>query len=276
MTLLDLVYALDDWRLRRRGFDSRFVQTSVGRVRVLESAGEGSLPPLMVVHGISADAMQFAPVLVRMRRHARRVVALELPGHGRSDRLEELTPERVERGTHEAMDQVLDEPMVLFGNSLGGFAAVRTAVAFPERVRALMLCSPGGSPAGDMRAFLGNFLFFARRSDAAAFVNKCLRRDAWYAALIAGGVRARFDALRPLVERVRQEHLLSVDEVRSLGCPIHLQWGRHDKLMPCEHRDWFREHLPEHRFSEPDFGHCPNLDQPRELAESIREFLAEL
>ena len=272
MNVLDLVYAIDDWRLRRRGFESRFVPTSTGRVRVLEARGEGGLPPLMIVHGISADAIQFAPVLVRMRRHCRRVVALELPGHGRSEAPEELTPEAVERGTHEAMEQVLGEPHVLFGNSLGGFAAVRTAVGFPDRVRGLMLCSPGGSPAGDMGRFLSNFLF-ANRGQARDFVNKCLRTDAWYASVIAGAVRARFDALRPLVERVRPEHLLRVEEVASLRCPVHLQWGRHDKLMPTEHRDWFRQYLPEHSFSEPEFGHCPNLDSPRELAASIEDFL---
>lgn len=275
MNLLDIVHAIGDWRLRRRGFVSRFVPTSAGRVRVLEAVGEGSLPPLLVVHGISASSMHFAPVLVRMRRHCRRVVAVDLPGHGQSDTPVDLGPESLEAATREAMGQVLDEPFVFFGNSLGGLAAIRTALAFPERVRGLMLCSPGGSPAGDIPAFLDNFAF-PTRADAGRFVNQCLRRPAWYSRVIAGSVRDHFARIRPLIDAVRVEHLLNADEVASLRAPIHLQWGTNDALMPAEHRAWFREHLPAHDFTQPEFGHCPNLDQPAELSESIRDFLARL
>ncbi|MBK7400290.1 MAG: alpha/beta fold hydrolase [Myxococcales bacterium] len=132
--------------LNRRGHVSRFVSTPVGRVHVYDAWGHGQLPAVIFIHGIGTAAPPFAPVLARLRHHVRRVVALELPGHGASDQpSRQLTPEVLFEATGAALDHLIEQPSVLVGNSLGGAVAMHYAMERPENVRGLFLVSPAGA-----------------------------------------------------------------------------------------------------------------------------------
>src|SRR5579872_2020003 len=71
--------------LNRRGFESREVLTPAGRLHAYDARGSGTLPTIVLLHGLGSTATSFGPVLHRIRSHARRVLAPELPGHGFSD-----------------------------------------------------------------------------------------------------------------------------------------------------------------------------------------------
>lgn len=244
-------------------------------VRCWEASGSGAGLPVLVIHGISARSTHFVPTGLRLLRTSRRVLLLDLPGHGASDMPAPLSPATLEDGTRQAMDVLLDERMVVFGNSLGGLAAIKTALQFPDRVAGLCLCSPGGAPMDPqtLDRFLDNFRF-TERGPAAAFVNRCLAAPAWYAPVAAGATIDDFARIGSLLSTISSQDLLTEDDLSQLACSIHLQWGDGDALMPIEHRAWFREHLPEHTFEAPaGFGHCPNLDRPGLLARSIAAFV---
>ncbi|MCA9552280.1 MAG: alpha/beta hydrolase, partial [Myxococcales bacterium] len=51
--------------LRRNGFVSREINTSVAKIHVLEAPGQGSLPPVVLLHGFGASGVQMLPLLVR-------------------------------------------------------------------------------------------------------------------------------------------------------------------------------------------------------------------
>jgi pimeloyl-ACP methyl ester carboxylesterase len=279
--LLDWTDRLQRWWLVSRGFRSRHVDTSVGRVHVLDAKGSGDGPPVLVLHGISAAAVHFDRVLLRLLRTSRRVIAPDMPAHGFSDvPAAGLTVRTLEDGLREALDAVVDEPVVFFGNSLGGAGAVRFAASRPDRVRALCLCSPGGArvDAQELSRFLRSFALEDVES-AAAFVDRIHAAPPWYRRVIAPFVRARFHAphMRAFVGSLTPDDLLRPDELAALTMPVLVLWGRRDALMPKEHLSFFRRHLPEHaRIEEPDFGHCPNLDQPRALADAIAAYAREV
>jgi pimeloyl-ACP methyl ester carboxylesterase len=82
--------------LVRHGFESSRVATSLGKVHVYDAAGSGPMPTIVLLHGISASATSFAPLMLHLRSRARRLVAIDYPGHGFSDEPgERLTPERL-------------------------------------------------------------------------------------------------------------------------------------------------------------------------------------
>lgn len=268
--------------LRMRGVRVREVSARTGTVRVLDAAGDGSGPPVVLLHGLSAQAADWAPVLTRLRAHASRVVAPDLPGHGASCLPDgPVDAEDLVLAVLDALDVVLREPFVVVGNSLGGMTAVRVAAARQERVRGLVLLSPGGAPmdAPGLREFMRVF-DVDDPADAAEFITRMAARPPQLVPLWAWGVRVRFSrpTVRRLIDEVQPGALLTRDELAALRMPVLCLWGREDEILPECHRHFFRANLPSHAvFEEPEgYGHAPFLDRPGHLTGRIRAFLDEV
>lgn len=175
-----------------------------------------------------------------------------------------------------ALDQLLDEPVVLVGNSLGGATALRYAHVRPQRVRGLYLTSPGGAPFAVDEAERVQQVFAMRTpADARAFLDLVYHRPRLLSPVVARFVlpRARAPAVADLLRTLRDEHA-GPTELAALAMPVTLLWGRADRLLPASALAYFRAHLPAHAsIVEPDdLGHCPHLDDPRRLARLIAAF----
>src|SRR5438552_2196522 len=121
--------------LNRRGFASRTIATEAGQLHAYDAQGRGPLAPIVVLHGLGSAATPFGPLLARLRPHTRRVLAPELPGHGFSAApTGRLTPEGLYAAARDALDALVDEPIVLVGSSLGGAIALRYALERPRRL----------------------------------------------------------------------------------------------------------------------------------------------
>lgn len=260
--------------LRLQGVTSRTVPTPAGAVHVLDAPGSGPLPPLVLLHGLGSAAADHAPLLGPLRRHFGRIVAPDLPGHGASPApAGGMRGEVLQDALSEALDRVCPEPAVVFGNSLGGLAALRWAIARPDRVRALILASPAGAPDG-MTQLVDGFRFRSHR-DAAAFVRRVHARPPPWTPLLAVGVRARFGrpAVRALIDGASTGDLVDPVALRGLSVPILLLWGKQERILPDSHRAFFERHLPQARVERPDgWGHAPMLDAPADLAARIVAF----
>ncbi len=264
--------------LKLRGYRSREVQTSVGVLHALEADGQGDLPPIVVLHGLSAAGQYYENLLSRMRPHVRRVIAPDMPGHGYSELpAAGLNHDTLGAGLREGLDALLTEPAVVFGNSLGGIAAVRYASERPERVLGLMLAAPGGAPMDDdeLAEFIEGFRLFDH-GKALDFVDKLFHRPHPMRHLIAWGVRQQFgrDGVEDLLESITPEDLLTADELEQLQMPIFVLWGEADRVLLPEHRRFFEQHLPDHaeihRIEE--YGHVPHMSHPDCLAARLLEF----
>ena len=107
--------------------------------------GSGTLPTTVLLHGLGSAATPFGPLLGRMRKHVRRIVAPDYPGHGFSENAARLTPEALFGSVTHALDALVDEPALVVGNSLGGAVALNYTISNPGKVRALVLVSPAGA-----------------------------------------------------------------------------------------------------------------------------------
>lgn len=105
-------------------------------------------PPIVLVHGFTGHRDDFLGVLNPLARlaGARRVLALDLRGHGDSAAVpgtsgwgfEQLVSDLLGWLDHLEIDRI-----DLLGHSMGGFVALRFALAHPERVRSLVLVCTG-------------------------------------------------------------------------------------------------------------------------------------
>jgi pimeloyl-ACP methyl ester carboxylesterase len=264
--------------LNLRGYRSRWVNTQYGRIHYLDARGHGALPPIVFLHGISGWSGELSPVFTPLRRHVRRILVLDLPGHGSSP-----APHGGMRATamfgaiEAALTELLDEPAILFGNSMGGFAAVRFAHAQPRRVRGLFLSSPGGARMSEpeLRAFAAQFQA-AAASNPRELVDRLFEKSPPLPGVVAAYVKHRFsrEAIGELLDGVRADDLLRPEEVASLAAPTLLVWGRLDRVQPTSQLEFFRHHLPPHaRIEEPEhFTHCPYLEHGDELADRVLRF----
>jgi pimeloyl-ACP methyl ester carboxylesterase len=279
--LLALTNHLARTSLQLNGYKSRLVRTSAGRVHVLDARGHGPLPPLVLLHGISSAGVHFYPLLGRLRARVRQIIAPDMPAHGFSDAPPEIRPGAMKDALVEAMDAVVREPAIVFGNSMGGFAAVHYAQARPEKVRALILASPSGASmsAEELHRFKRGF-DFESHGDALHFVDKLFARPNPMRHLFAWGVRRQFadPRVRGLLSSVGPEDLLRPGDLASLSMPVLLLWGRDERILPRENLEFFRRHLPRHaRIEEPDgLGHAPYLDDAGAVARRILRFAADV
>jgi pimeloyl-ACP methyl ester carboxylesterase len=264
---------------RLRGARSLHRPTSVGTLHALSVEGDGDLPPLVLVHGLGAHAGDYLGLLLALRRRARTIVAIDLPGHGKSaSPAGGMTRPVLETGVLEALDALIGaEPAVVFGNSLGGLAALRYTLQRPARVRGLILSSPGGAAMSEpvMRAYFGRFKN-STRAELRDFVDRLYHKPPWFRAIVERVVRSRFaqPAVRELLSVATPADLLTADEVRALATPTLFMWGRGDRLQPPEQLEFFRKHLPAAvTVEEPEgHGHCPFMERPREVADRIIGF----
>jgi len=261
------------------GCTRRMVTTRRGRVRVIEREGKGDLPTVVLLHGLGSQGADYLPLLARLRPHVRRVIAPDLPGHGRSDAPYTERPRHTHMETlAEALDEVLDEPAVIFGNSLGGLAAIRFALARPDRVRGLFLASPSGAPSTpDEIERLLDVLRLETHADALRFLDLVLHGERRpFRHVMAWGLRRRFRALpvRAWVEAIREAQPLTPAELARIVVPVQLLWGRSERLLPSTHLDFFRAHLPKAaRIDEPHgFAHSPQLDDVNEVTRRLVAF----
>ena len=278
MALLPLVERAARRALNRSGLASRVTRSSIADHHLYDARGEGALPTVVVLHGISSAATAFAPVIQRLRPHVRRVLAPDAPGHGfSSGPFEPLTPDTLFTSMRELLDAELDEPAILFGNSLGGAVALSYALERPERVRGLFLSSPAGAAMSEeaFRTFLKTFDMRSGK-ETRAFLDRLYHRTPWFTPLIAGDVQRSFarDAILSFTSSARSEHLVKKEQLAALKMPIHLVWGRSERLLPKENLDFFKENLPPHAtIDEPEgLGHCPHLDDPARLTREIVAF----
>ena len=101
----------------------------------------GAGPPVVLLHGLGGSLDYWAPFAERLARR-RRVIALDVPGHGGSDALENFSFDGLIEVLADATEQLGAEQPALVGHSYGAPIAVCWAATHP--VSALVLASPVG------------------------------------------------------------------------------------------------------------------------------------
>lgn len=249
--------------------------------------GEGT--PLVLIHGMFGDYLDWEPVLEPLAAH-HRVIALDLPGFGASSKpRREYTGEFFVSALHEFFGQLgISEP-VLAGNSFGGQIAMLCALAHPEAVRKLLLVNSGGfhQYSEEERALIearygvavlagltpqiNALLFggvFTKQSDTSvrylAKQNAKLEREDYqdYAYALASSIQLSLATY--LVERLPE-----------LRCPTLLVWGENDQVLPVEQAKLALTKLPSAALKTiPGCGHAPQMECPAGFLEAARSFLS--
>jgi pimeloyl-ACP methyl ester carboxylesterase len=105
-----------------------------------DTAGAGE-PALLFLHGWCGDRSFFAPQFDYFAQ-SHRVVAVDLPGHGRSAVPEEYSIDAFARSVGELANDLRLGRSVVFGHSIGAMVALALSQLAPELVGAVALIDP--------------------------------------------------------------------------------------------------------------------------------------
>ena len=133
----------------------RFLDLPDGRLHYSDA---GSGPAIVMIHGLGGQMGNFNLALTPLLTGTHRVIVIDRPGMGYSDRAPDAPANpRAQAATVAAVIDALglDRPLVV-GHSLGGAIALCLAMDHPERTRGLALLAPlTQPPSGPIEAFNG-------------------------------------------------------------------------------------------------------------------------
>ncbi len=246
----------------------------------------GSGEPLLLIHGLGDDHRAWDRVLPYLSEFD--VIAVDLPGHGRSPRIPEdvtPTPGYLRDRLIDLLDQLGIEEAHVAGNSLGGWLTLELGRV--GRAQSLTLLGPAGLWSGQDR-ILNRVLFPVGRMLAEKLepVARLANRTAIGRTAILGPISARpwavpvdaadtfvsafagssgFYAVRAAVQGTRFRG------GRDIAAPVTVAFGTKERILPPSAQ--LGDELPADAVWTPlpDCGHVPMLDDPALVAETIRQ-----
>jgi pimeloyl-ACP methyl ester carboxylesterase len=105
-------------------------------------------PPILLLHGASSNLEAMRRPLGEMLAKNHRVILIDRPGHGWSERERELdsTPDVHARMIAEALGKLDTGPVIVVVHSLAGALGARLALDYPDRVAGLVMLAPVTHP----------------------------------------------------------------------------------------------------------------------------------
>jgi len=249
--------------------------TVAGRRTQLTRGGDG--PPLLYLHSAGGEN-EWMPFHEMLAKHFTVYVPAH-PGFAASAGLEEMR-EVTDFAWHyvDLLHELKLGPVPVVGLSLGAWTGVELAILRPALVSKLVLVNAAGLhvPGAPMAELFTDDLDEIRRlcfhdlkSPGVDLAIPTSLDDArilnW---LRASEATARV-AWNPYLHNPKlPKHL------RRVECPTLVLWGRHDKLIPLAHGEFYAQHIPGAKLEIiENCGHMPPFEQPEEFVERVVGFL---
>jgi pimeloyl-ACP methyl ester carboxylesterase len=236
-------------------------------------AEETLRPPALLIHGAGGQHLYWPPEVRRLPR--RRILALDLPGHGRSSGRGHQTIEGYVDAVAEFLRSAGLCTVALIGHSMGGAIALQMAYRFPERVLGLCLIATGAR-LRVARDILQATADPGRFGEAVSLIVEMAfspRADARLTELAAERMRET----RPSVLHADFLACDAFDATAWLGriaSPTTIICGEDDRMTPVWCSEFLRGQIRGAQLEiVPGAGHMVMLEQPGSVAAHIDRFL---
>ena len=138
----------------------RFVAVEGGRLHLVE-LGAPDAPPVVLLHGASDNLGEMRLALGDRLAASYRVILVDRPGHGWSDRpggSADASPARQAKLIHEALTRIGVTRAIVVAHSWAGVLATAYALDYPQSVAGLVLLSPVTHPSPLSIAWYNNIV----------------------------------------------------------------------------------------------------------------------
>ncbi len=263
-----------------------------------------SRPPLLLIHGFGASTDHWRKNLMGLSQDFE-VWAIDLLGFGRSAKPNWQYSGNLWRDQlQDFIGEMMSQPPILAGNSLGGYAALCVAAQQPSPVAGLILLNSAG-PFTDTQpqaqpplwkrmitsslrsVFQQNWVSFLvfQWTRRRAIIRKTLQKvyldqsavtdqlvEEIYRPSCSAGAAQVFASVFKSPSGEKVDILLS-----QLTCPLLMLWGEADPWINCRDRSAkFRQYYPQLTEHFLQAGHCPHDEVPEQVNTLIRSWVRSL
>jgi pimeloyl-ACP methyl ester carboxylesterase len=270
---------------------SYFVSLQGMQVHVRDEGPRDDPIPIVLIHGTSASLHTWDGWVAALSPH-RRVIRMDLPGFGLTGPAPDggYSMARYTGFMRDLLDLLKLNEVVMAGNSLGGGIAWQTALAYPTRVRQLVLVDAAGYPLQPQSMPIGFRL--AQISWLTPITQKIMPRQ-----MVEASVRNVYgqpDKVSPaLVDRyyeltLREGNRASLTQrfqdrssdadlagqISQLSLPTLILWGKQDRLIPPDHAQSFHQDIAGSQLQVFEgLGHVPHEEDPEATVQAVKRFL---
>ena len=235
-------------------------------------AENATRPPLIFIHGAGGTHLHWPHQVRRMPNQ--RILALDLPGHGKSAGIGSQSISDYASQIVEFLDEMRMNAAVFIGHSMGSAIALMLALDFPKRVLGLGLVGSGArlrvnpqileSTASDL--LFPHAIKLINEAEFSANVNPRLKELA----------AQRMNEIRPSVLHGDFLACNEFDVMSRLGeisKPTLILCGADDILTPVKYSEYLHAQIANSRLViVPDAGHMAMLEAPQTVADEIDAF----
>jgi len=277
-----------------------------GPVHWVDFGGPDDGPKIVLVHGLGGSHLNWALLAPLLAKKAR-VVAVDLAGHGLTNpEGRETTVQANTRLLSRFVRQVVGEPVILVGNSMGGLISLFHTAYHPDLVRGLVLVDPALPMVLGTRpdpTVLGTFFMYsvpglgerflakARTVPARRQVERVLElccadpstipEELKQASEHLIGERAKVRGLDTaflaaarstvFTTSKRGAYYAAMDKIRV---PVFLMSGDRDRLINVAAARYVARRRPHWRYDEYEgIGHVPQMEIPGVVSERVLDWI---
>jgi pimeloyl-ACP methyl ester carboxylesterase len=276
------------------------------KIYFVKSGNNSQNPPLLLVHGFGASTDHWRKNISELSQDFE-VYAIDLLGFGRSQKPAwEYSGALWGDQLNDFINEQIQRPTVIAGNSLGGYASLCVAAEHPLSVAGLVLLNSAGpftntNPLGAKKVNLVQksigqtlqrvlrqpwasqllFTFVRQKSRIRSTLKKVyLDQSAVTEQLVEEIYRPSCDqgAAQVFASVFSTPQGKKVDELlKAMTCPLLMIWGESDPWMnPRASGAKFREFYPSLTEHYIKAGHCPHDESPAVVNELIRSWCSAL
>jgi pimeloyl-ACP methyl ester carboxylesterase len=267
---------------------SVFVEATGMQVHLRDEGPRDDPSPIVLLHGTGSSLHAWEGWAAALR-DKRRVISFDLPGYG----LTGPSPDRIYGRERDVafviavLDMLGVGRVVLGGNSLGAGVSVRTALANPARIEALILVD-GGYPAPATSKPIGMYLLetpglnWLLSNTLPRFLVEQGMRNVWgdpdkvTPEMIdrAVALTQREGNRRAFIDRFSQRQPGPPARLAEIKVPTLILWGGRDRLVPIDAaRILNREIAGSTLIVFDDLGHAPEEEDPARTVAAVKRFL---
>jgi len=236
---------------------------------------EGEGTPIVILHGLMGELSNFNALTKYFSERGYKIYAPELPIYDLP--LLSTNVSSIAKFVARFLKEVVQEPAILVGNSLGGHLGLVVTHKKPELVKALCLTGSSGlyeKSFGETYPKRGDYDYVERKAQEVFYDPAVATKE------IVEGVFAtvndRKKAIKTLyIARSAIKHNMKKD-LKHINTPVCLIWGKQDGVTPPEVAVEFDEGLPNSSLYWIDkCGHVPMMEHPELFNEILYNWFLE-